>query len=158
MKKITHIILLLFIAADAGAQDSIRFTPAGTMGADLVLLIMACLDDAEAKHLQDLATSWGMSVLVEAHTAEEVERAVNLGAEIIGINARDLATFELDRDLFGRLVSLIPADVLKVAESAVASVADVRHYRDSGADLVLVGEALVTGGTPRQTVKEFTGA
>lgn len=127
-------------------------------GADLVLLIMACLDDAWAKHLHDLATSWGMSVLVEAHTAEEVERAVNLGAEIIGINARDLATFELDRDLFGRLVSLIPADVLKVAESAVASVADVRHYRDSGADLVLVGEALVTGGTPRQTVKEFTGA
>jgi indole-3-glycerol phosphate synthase len=127
-------------------------------GADLVLLIMACLDDDQAKHLHELATSWGMSVLVEAHTAQEVERAVALGADIIGINARDLATFELDRDLFGRLQGMIPADVLKVAESAVASVADVRHYRDSGADLVLVGEALVTGGNPRQTVKEFTAA
>jgi indole-3-glycerol phosphate synthase len=125
-------------------------------GADIVLLIMACLTDDEAERLHTLATAWGMSVLVEAHTEEEVRRAVALGAPIIGINARDLATFELDRDLFGRLAPLLPANVLKVAESAVAGVDDVRHYRSGGADCVLVGETLVTGGTPAHRVKEFS--
>jgi indole-3-glycerol phosphate synthase len=125
-------------------------------GADMVLLIMACLDDAQASRLHHLATSLGMAVLVEAHTADETERAVSLGATIIGVNARDLATFELDRDLFGRLAPGIPANVLKVAESAVAKAADVHHYREGGADCVLVGEALVTGGSPRDRVKEFS--
>ncbi len=127
-------------------------------GADIVLLIMACLTDDEATRLLALARSWNMAVLVEAHTRDETERAVALGADIIGINARNLATFELDRDLFGRLSALIPANVLKVAESAVASVDDVRHYRTGGADCVLVGETLVTGGSPRDRVKEFSEA
>jgi indole-3-glycerol phosphate synthase len=125
-------------------------------GADLVLLIMACLDDETAQRLHRIATNWGMGVLVEAHSAEEVDRAVALGATLIGVNARDLTTFELDRDLFSTLQKRIPGNVLKVAESAVANVADVRHYREGGADCVLVGEALVTGGNPRQSVKEFT--
>jgi indole-3-glycerol phosphate synthase len=127
-------------------------------GADIVLLIMACLSDDEAQRLLAAARSWNMAVLVEAHTLEEAERAVSLGADIIGINARDLATFELDRDLFGRLAPRLPANVLKVAESAVASVEDVRHYRTGGADCVLVGETLVTGGSPRDRVKEFSQA
>jgi len=127
-------------------------------GADIVLLIMACLTDDEAARLLAVARSWKMAVLVEAHTLEETQRAVALGADIIGINARDLATFELDRDLFGRLQPLLPANVLKVAESAVASVDDVRHYRSGGADCVLVGETLVTGGDPQQRVKEFSQA
>jgi len=127
-------------------------------GADIVLLIMACLTDDEAERLFSLARSWEMAILVEAHTREEAERAVALGADIIGINARDLATFELDRDLFGRLSPLLPANVLKVAESAVASVEDVRHYRFGGADCVLVGETLVTGGSPRDRVREFSQA
>jgi indole-3-glycerol phosphate synthase len=127
-------------------------------GADIVLLIMACLDDATASQLFDLAASWGMSVLVEAHTALEAARAARLGATIIGINARDLATFELDRDLFGLIAPSLPANVLKVAESAVANVDDVRHYRQGGADCVLVGESLVTGGSPRESVKEFSRA
>lgn len=126
--------------------------------ADIVLLIMACLSDDEAARLLALAKSWGMAVLVEAHTLEETQRAVALGADIIGINARDLATFELDRDLFGRLSPLLPANVLKVAESAVASVEDVRHYRSGGADCVLVGETLVTGGAPTDRVREFSQA
>ena len=127
-------------------------------GADIVLLIMACLTDEEAARLYALAKSWKMAVLVEAHTLEETQRAVALGADIIGINARDLATFELDRELFGTLSPLLPANVLKVAESAVASVDDVRHYRSGGADCVLVGETLVTGGQPDQRVKEFSQA
>lgn len=125
-------------------------------GADIVLLIMACLGDGQASHLLGLAKSWGMSVLVEAHTAAEADRAVAIGADVIGINARDLTTFDLDRDLFGRLAPTLPANVLKVAESAVADSLDVRHYRSSGADCVLVGETLVTGGSPRDRVKEFS--
>jgi len=131
---------------------------ARAFGADIVLLIMACLSDDEAARLLALAKSWNMAVLVEAHTLEETQRAVALGADIIGINARDLATFELDRDLFAQLEPLLPANVLKVAESAVASVEDVRHYRNGGADCVLVGETLVTGGDPQQRVKEFSQA
>ena len=86
-----------------------------------------------------------MTPLVETHSADELDRAAALGARLIGVNARDLTTFELDRDLFGRLADRFPADAVRVAESAVQSAADVAHYRAAGADVVLVGEALVTG-------------
>jgi len=114
-------------------------------GADLVLLIVAALDDAQLAELFTLATDLGMTVLVETHGADELERAAQLGARLIGVNARDLSTFELDRDLFGRLADRFPDDAIRVAESAVLSADDVAHYRRSGADVVLVGEALVTG-------------
>lgn len=114
-------------------------------GADIVLLIVAALDDALLRELYDLVLSLGMTPLVETHSAEEVERALALGAKLVGVNARDLSTFELDRDLFGRLVGMFPDDVIKIAESAVLSPEDVRHYRAAGADVVLIGEALVTG-------------
>lgn len=135
-----------------------QIVEARAFGADIVLLILACLDDATATHLQEVARSWGMAVLVETHSREEVERAVAMGANIIGINARDLTTFDLDKNLFGRLAPLIPSHVLTIAESAVESVTDVRHYRGGGADCVLVGETLVKNGHPRDTVKEFTRA
>ena len=80
---------------------------------------------------------------------------VALGASVIGVNARDLSTFELDRDLFGRLAPSIPDGTVRIAESAVSGVADVEHYRRAGADVVLVGEALVTGGDPVATLHEF---
>lgn len=124
-------------------------------GADLVLLIMACLDDDTARMLLDEIRALGMSALVETHNEEEVRRAVALGADIIGVNARDLATFELDKTLFGRMRPLIPGDRVAIAESAVVNAHDVAEYRDQGADLVLVGEALVTGNSPRESVKEF---
>ena len=134
---------------------SYQVAEARAYGADLVLLIMACLsDDTAASLLQDIE-ALGMSALVEAHTAEEVERAVSIGASIIGVNARNLETFELDRDLFGRLRHLIPDGVVAVAESAESTPADVAAYRDQGANLVLVGEALVTGVEPQETVAEF---
>lgn len=124
-------------------------------GADLVLLIMACLSDEKASDLLAEIEQLGMSALVEAHTAEEVERAVAIGAKIIGVNARNLETFELDRSLFGKLRHLIPEGTVAVAESAVSSPEDVASYRDEGAQLVLVGEALVTGENPQKTVAEF---
>lgn len=114
-------------------------------GADLVLLIVAALDDATLRELFELIVDLGMTALVETHSEAELDRAGAVGARLIGVNARDLSTFELDRDLFGRLADRFPAGSIRVAESAVLSVADVAHYRAAGADVVLVGEALVTG-------------
>ena len=124
-------------------------------GADLVLLIMASLSDERATYLLEEIHSYGMSALVETHSEDELRRAIAIGARIIGVNARDLSTFELDKGLFGRLRHMIPEGVVAVAESAVASPQDVADYRNQGADLVLVGEALVTGAHPQQTVAEF---
>lgn len=126
-------------------------------GADLVLLIVAALEQKELAELFALVSDLGMTALVETHSADEVERAVDLGAELIGVNARDLATFELDQELFGRLAGGIPGSVIRVAESAVKSAADVAHYRRAGADVVLVGEALVTGD-PVARLQEFRNA
>ena len=124
-------------------------------GADLVLLIVAALDQPTLVRLHSFILELGMTPLVETHDAVEVSRAVDLGAALVGVNARDLSTFQLDSDLFGRLVDRIPADTVKVAESAVKTAADVAHYRSAGADVVLVGEALVTGTDPVTTLKEF---
>ncbi len=124
-------------------------------GADLVLLIAAALDDATMASLFLLVNELGMTPLVETHSAAEVDRALDLGADLIGVNARDLSTFELDRDLFGRLAGMIPYGVIRVAESAVTTAADVAHYRRAGADVVLIGEALVTNGDPAATLREF---
>jgi indole-3-glycerol phosphate synthase len=114
-------------------------------GADIVLLIAAGLEPQTLRNLKALIEDLGMSALVETHSEAEVLLACELGAELIGINARDLETFEADRALFGKLVSLIDTDAVKIAESAVRSVADVVDYASQGADCVLVGEALVTG-------------
>jgi indole-3-glycerol phosphate synthase len=126
-------------------------------GADLVLLIVAALDPRTLLELHTLVGQLGMTALVETHDESEVARAVDLGAELIGVNARDLSTFELDRDLFGRVCDRIPDSTIKVAESAVLRPADVSHYRADGADVVLIGEALVTGD-PVATLTEFLSA
>ena len=123
--------------------------------ADLVLLIVAALEQSKLEELALLINQLGMTPLVETHSADEVERALDLGADVIGVNARDLSTFELDQDLFGRLADQIPSGVIRVAESAVKTPADVAHYRRAGADVVLVGEALVTNGDPVTTLREF---
>jgi indole-3-glycerol phosphate synthase len=125
-------------------------------GADLVLLIVAALDQATLARLFDLTHQLGMAVLVETHSADEVARALDIGAGLVGVNARDLSTLELDQDLFGTLAGQIPSGVIRVAESAVKSAADVAHYREAGADVVLVGEALVTGDSVR-TLADFLG-
>jgi indole-3-glycerol phosphate synthase len=124
-------------------------------GADLVLLIVAALDQPTLVRLHALIEQLGMTALVETHSADELSRAIDLGARVTGVNARNLSTFELDPNLFGTLADRIPSGVVRVAESAVKTAADVAHYRRSGADVVLVGEALVTNGSPRQTLTEF---
>lgn len=123
-------------------------------GADLVLLIVAALEQPLMQQLFDLSTELGMTVLVETHSGDELERAIDLGASLIGVNARNLSTFELDRELFSRLSDRFPAGTIRVAESAVRTAADVAHYRSAGADVVLVGEALVTSD-PLLTLASF---
>lgn len=124
-------------------------------GADLVLLIVAALTDAELADLHALVSALGMQALVEAHTAEEIERALRLPARLIGVNARDLRTLDVDLDRAAGLLASIPADRFAVAESAVAGVEDVRAYAAAGADGILVGEALVTSGDPAATAHAF---
>jgi indole-3-glycerol phosphate synthase len=126
-------------------------------GADLVLLIVAALEPDALERLFALIRQLGMTALVETHSAAEVDRAAELGAQLIGVNARDLSTFQLDRDLFGRLAERIPAGAVKIAESAVLAPEDVAHYRAAGADVVLVGEALVTND-PVSTLRAFLEA
>jgi indole-3-glycerol phosphate synthase len=126
-------------------------------GADLVLLIVAALDDAALAELHALVQDLHMTALVETHDERELEAALAVGAKLVGVNARDLDTFELDRGLFGRLADRFPADVVRVAESAVRTAADVAAYRASGADVVLVGEALVTGD-PHALIRSFEEA
>ncbi|WP_344820439.1 indole-3-glycerol phosphate synthase TrpC [Microbacterium soli] len=126
-------------------------------GADLVLLIVAGLSRSMLGELYALVHDLGMTPLVETHSADELEVALDLGADLIGINARNLKTFELDRDLFSRLSERIPDSAIRVAESAVLAPDDVRRYREAGADVVLIGEALVTGD-PVATLQGFLAA
>ncbi len=122
-----------------------------------MLLIVAGLDTSVLTELHRLIVDLGMTPLVETHSAAELDTALTLGARLVGVNARDLKTFELDRDLFGRLAPSIPDGVVKVAESAVLSPDDVVRYREAGADVVLVGEALVSGD-PVATLRSFREA
>ena len=114
-------------------------------GADIVLLIAAGLERVDLIRLKSLIESLGMCAFIETHNLEEVKFASSIDAALVGINARDLTTFETDRALFKQLVDQLPQQCIKVAESAVRDTDDVRAYAVAGADCVLVGEALVTG-------------
>jgi indole-3-glycerol phosphate synthase len=122
-------------------------------GADLVLLIVAALDDDTLRALHDQARGLGLTVLVEVHDEAEAERAVALGAALVGVNARNLKTLAVDPAVFGRIAPGLPADVVKVAESGIGGPADVARYAAEGADAVLVGEALVRDGDPEGAVR-----
>ncbi|QIG42623.1 indole-3-glycerol phosphate synthase TrpC [Nocardioides anomalus] len=126
-------------------------------GADLVLLIVAALDDDALRSLHDQARELGLTVLVEVHDEAETERAVALGAELVGVNARDLKTLAVDQDAFGRLAPQIPDDRVKVAESGIFGPVDVKRHVAEGARAVLVGEALVKDGDPEAAVRAMTG-
>ena len=124
-------------------------------GADIVLLIVAALAQEDLVRMHALARSLGMTVLVEVHDEEEARRAADAGATVIGVNARNLKTLEVDPDTFGRVAPLLPATSVKVAESGIAGPQDARRYHAEGADAVLVGEALVRGADPRGAVAEL---
>lgn len=124
-------------------------------GADLALLMVVSLDDGLLAELLGLSRELGLTALVEVHSAAELERAGRAGAELIGVNARDLTTLEVDRSVFAELSPRIPAGAVRVAESGVAGPEDVAEYHRWGADVVLVGEALVRSGDPRSSVRDF---
>ena len=126
-------------------------------GADLVLLIVAALPGDALQSLYDHARELGLTALVEVHDELETERAVAVGARLVGVNARNLKTLDVDPATFGKLAPLLPGEVVKVAESGIAGPADVRRFVGEGADVVLVGEALVKDGDPEGAVRTLTG-
>jgi len=126
-------------------------------GADLALLIVAALDDETLRRLHDEARELGLTVLVEVHDEAETERAVALGAELVGVNARNLRTLDVDPDAFARLAPWVPDDRVLVAESGITGPEDVATYVGLGARVVLVGEALVRDGDPEGAVRTMTG-
>ena len=127
-------------------------------GADVVLLIVAALEQNTLIGLRERIESLGMTALVEAHTEEEASRAVDAGARIIGINARDLRTLDVDRFTFERIAPGLPSEIVKVAESGVRGPLDLIEYAAAGADAVLVGEGLVTHADPRHALAELVTA
>jgi indole-3-glycerol phosphate synthase len=135
--------------------SSYQLWEARAHGADLCLLIVAALEQNALVSLVERTRSLGMTALVEVHDIEEVARAVDAGAEVIGVNARDLRTLDVDRSLFGQLAPHIPDRILKVAESGVRGPHDFLAYAACGADAVLVGEGLVTERDPRSAVAEL---
>ena len=127
-------------------------------GADLVLLIVAALEQNVLVSLLERTRSLGMEALVETHSRLESLRAMEAGASIIGVNARNLKTLEVDRSTVEQVIDVIPQDVVAVAESGVANAHDVFEYAKWGADAVLVGEALVTSGDPRASIQDMVSA
>lgn len=138
--------------------SSYQLWEARAHGADLVLLLVVALEQNALVSLIERAQSIGLTPLVECHTAREVDRALDAGAQLIGINARDLRTLEVDRGNFARLAPRIPEHVVKVAESGVRGPHDVIEYARNGADAVLVGGTLVTGKDPRSLVADLVAA
>ncbi|MGZ4437663.1 MAG: indole-3-glycerol phosphate synthase TrpC [Nocardioidaceae bacterium] len=137
---------------------SYQLWEARAAGADLALLIVAALDQNRLEALIDRARSIGLTPLVEVHDEEEVERALDAGADLVGVNARNLKTLEVDRDTFARLAPRIPDGVVRVAESGVRGPHDVFEYAKQGAHVVLVGETLVRGTDPRSAVADLVAA
>ncbi|MGK5530371.1 indole-3-glycerol phosphate synthase TrpC [Streptomyces sp. URMC 129] len=137
---------------------SYQLWEARAYGADLVLLIVAALEQEALVSLVERAESIGLTPLVEAHDEEEVRRAVDAGAKVIGVNARNLKTLQVDRATFARVAPEIPDHIVKVAESGVRGPHDLISYANDGADAVLVGESLVTGRDPRAAVADLVAA
>lgn len=138
--------------------DEVQVYESRAIGADAILLILAAIaEDSLLMDLHSLAQSLGMGVLVEAHSADEVERAIGLGVEILGVNARNLADFAEDREGVAALARRIPSGVIAVAESAIRSVEDATRMAEAGFNAVLVGEALVRHPDPSSLVSDMAG-
>jgi indole-3-glycerol phosphate synthase len=138
--------------------SSYQLWEARAYGADMALLIVAALEQNALVSLVERAVSIGLVPLVEVHTRPELDRAIDAGATVLGINARNLATLEVDRSVFAQLVPHIPDGVIKIAESGVRGPHDLLAYAAAGADAVLVGESLVTGKDPRSAVADLVTA
>jgi indole-3-glycerol phosphate synthase len=138
--------------------SSYQLWEARAHGADMVLLIVAALEQNALVSLVERALSIDLVPLVEVHTEDELDRALDAGARVLGVNARNLATLEVDRSVFGRLAPRVPEGIVKVAESGIRGPHDLLAYAAAGADAVLVGESLVTGRDPRSAVADLVTA
>jgi indole-3-glycerol phosphate synthase len=138
--------------------SSYQLWEARAYGADMVLLIVAALEQNALVSLVERALSIDLVPLVEVHTDAELARALDARATVIGVNARNLATLEVDRGVFARLAPQLPDQVVKIAESGVRGPHDLLAYAAAGADAVLVGESLVTGKDPRSAVADLVTA
>jgi indole-3-glycerol phosphate synthase len=137
---------------------SYQLWEARAAGADLVLLIVSALDQPALVSLVERANSLGLTALVEVHDFEEAARAVDAGAQLVGVNARNLRTLEIDRGAFEAVLPHLPAEIVTVAESGIRGPHDLLAYAHAGADAVLVGQSLVTGNDPRTAVADLVAA
>jgi indole-3-glycerol phosphate synthase len=135
--------------------DPYQVYEARVMGADCILLIAACLDDAQMKDLEAIASSLDMAVLVEVHDAEELNRALKLKTPLVGINNRNLRTFEVSLDTTLGMLKDVPTDRLLVTESGILSTADVQKMRDAHVNAFLVGEAFMRAPDPGQALADL---
>ena len=137
--------------------DEYQFFEARAYGADVVLLIVAALSKSQLRDFYDVATELGMASLIEVHTADELERALEISPQIVGVNSRNLKTLEVNQEAFADLIPRIPPSLIRVAESGIASRADVEFAQNAGANAILVGEALVTSGDPKFAMRALLG-
>jgi indole-3-glycerol phosphate synthase len=137
--------------------DEYQFFEARAYGADVVLLIVAALSKSQLRDFYDVATELGMASLIEVHTADELERAFEISPQIVGVNSRNLKTLEVNQEAFADLIPRIPPSLIRVAESGIASRADVEFAQSAGANAILVGEALVTAGDPKLAMRRLLG-
>ena len=137
--------------------DEYQIYEAKTLGASAVLLICSLLDEKKLRYYLQICGTLGLSALVEAHTAEEINTAVKVGAHMIGVNNRNLKTFDVDVTNCARLKSLVPGDVLFVAESGVKTPGDINSLRKIGADAVLIGETLMKSADKKAALEMLNG-
>ena len=137
--------------------DDYQLLEARAAGADAVLLIVAALDTEHLEHLMGMASDLGMDTLVEVHDEEEVETAVESGAEVIGINNRNLHSLEVDLETTFRLLADVPAGTVVVAESGITEREDVERLEEAGVDAILVGETLMRADDPVRAVRDLLG-
>jgi indole-3-glycerol phosphate synthase len=133
----------------------VQIHEAAVAGADAILLIVAALDDATLRRLYDEAKAFMLDVLVEVHDLREMERALELGADLIGVNNRNLKTFEVDLATTERLAEEVPEDILLVSESGIKTPADALRVLAAGANAVLIGEALMRAHDPSREVEAY---
>ncbi len=137
--------------------DEYQFFEARAHGADMVLLIVTALAKSQLRDFYDLATEMGMAALIEVHTADELERAMEITPRIIGVNSRNLKTLEVNPVAFSELIPQIPNEVIRVAESGISQRSDVEFAQRHGADAILVGEALVISADPNLAMRTLLG-
>jgi indole-3-glycerol phosphate synthase len=137
--------------------DEYQFLEARAHSADIVLLIVAALSRSQLKDFYDLSCELGMASLIEVHTAQELESAMEISPRMIGINSRNLKTLDVDTRAFTDLIPQIPVEIIRVAESGISTRSDVQAAQSAGASVILVGEALVKSGDPISAMQELLG-